>query len=96
MTESLLPRSIAMSSTGMKITRAALTDDGASCRVLGVDRTSGDILWNTEVHRQIPGPKRAQNYYATPTPVSDRVLPSTESDWSFRAPDQAVQRSPAE
>lgn len=47
------------------------TEEGASCRVIGIDRTSGDILWNTEVHRQIPGPKRAQNSYATSTPVSD-------------------------
>ena len=47
------------------------TEQGASCRVIGIDRLSGDMLWNTEVHRQIPGPKRAQNSYATPTPVSD-------------------------
>ena len=47
------------------------TDEGASCRVIGIDRTSGEILWDSEVHRQIPGPKRAQNSYATPTPVSD-------------------------
>ena len=47
------------------------TEEGASCRVIGIDRTSGDILWNIEVHRQVPGPKRAQNSYATPTPVSD-------------------------
>ncbi|MCS7470599.1 PQQ-binding-like beta-propeller repeat protein [Stieleria sp. ICT_E10.1] len=47
------------------------TENGASCRVIGIDRTSGDLLWNTEVHRQVPGPKRAQNSYATPTPVSD-------------------------
>ncbi|KAA5538716.1 PQQ-binding-like beta-propeller repeat protein [Roseiconus nitratireducens] len=47
------------------------TEDGASCRVIGIDRVSGEILWNTEVHRQVPGPKRAQNSYATPTPVTD-------------------------
>lgn len=47
------------------------TERGASCRVIGIDRLSGDMLWNTEVHRQIPGPKRAQNSYATPTPVTD-------------------------
>ena len=27
------------------------TEKGASCRVIGIDRTSSDILWNTEVHR---------------------------------------------
>src|SRR6056297_1368569 len=47
------------------------TEQGASCRVIAIDRLSGDTLWNTEVHRQIPGPKRAQNSYATPTPVTD-------------------------
>lgn len=45
--------------------------DGASCRVIGIDRKSGEMLWNTEVHQQVPGAKRAQNSYATPTPVSD-------------------------
>ncbi|EMI15438.1 Pyrrolo-quinoline quinone, partial [Rhodopirellula maiorica SM1] len=39
--------------------------------MIGIDRKSGKVLWNTEVHRQVPGPKRAQNSYATPTPVSD-------------------------
>lgn len=47
------------------------TDDGASCRVIGIDRISGEVLWNREAHHQVPGPKRAQNSYATPTPVSD-------------------------
>jgi outer membrane protein assembly factor BamB len=47
------------------------TDEGASCRVLCVSRTSGSIVWNTEVHRQSPGAKRQQNSYATPTPVTD-------------------------
>jgi len=41
------------------------TEEGVSCRVVCVDRTSGRILWNTEVHRQEPGPKRRQ------TPVTD-------------------------
>ena len=47
------------------------TEEGASCRVLCIDREDGAILWNREVHRQVPGPKRAQNSYATPTPVTD-------------------------
>ncbi len=47
------------------------TEGGATCRVIGIDRKSGQVLWNTEVHRQVLGPKRAQNSYATPTPVSD-------------------------
>ncbi len=47
------------------------TDEGADCRVICVDRKSGDIRWNTLVHRQELNPKRAQNSYATPTPVTD-------------------------
>lgn len=46
-------------------------DEGASCRVVCVHRDDGRIVWNTEVHRQAPGPKRRQNSYATPTPVTD-------------------------
>jgi len=45
------------------------TQDGVSCRVICVNRDDGRIVWNTEVHRQKPGPKRRQNSYATPTPV---------------------------
>jgi outer membrane protein assembly factor BamB len=47
------------------------TEEGVSCRVICVSRRSGDIAWNTEVHRQVPGKKRAKNSYATPTPVTD-------------------------
>ena len=47
------------------------TEDGVSCRVICIDRTDGRIVWNTEVHRQKPGPMRRQNSYATPTPVTD-------------------------
>ncbi len=47
------------------------TEEGVSCRVICVNRNDGSLAWNTEVHRQTPGPKRAQNSYATPTPVTD-------------------------
>ena len=47
------------------------TDEGTSCRVICVNRADGSIAWNTEVHRQVTGPKRRQNSYATPTPVTD-------------------------
>ena len=47
------------------------TDEGKSCRVICVNREDGDIAWNKEVHRQETGAKRAQNSYATPTPVTD-------------------------
>jgi len=47
------------------------TEDGISCRVIRVDTKTGSVVWNREVHRQQPGAKRAQNSYATPTPVTD-------------------------
>ena len=47
------------------------TEDGVSCRVIGINRKDGSIAWNTEVHRQVPGAKRMQNSYASPTPVTD-------------------------
>jgi len=47
------------------------TEDGASCRVICIDRNTGNLLWNVEAHRQAPGVKRNQNSYATPTPVTD-------------------------
>ena len=49
------------------------TEEGKSCRVICVNRDDGSIAWNTEVHRQVTGPKRQQNSYATPTPVTDGV-----------------------
>lgn len=56
---------------GNRIFLTTATDDGASCRILCVNRDDGNVAWNTEVHRQKPGPKRRQNSYATPTPVTD-------------------------
>jgi len=47
------------------------TEDGASCRVICVNRVDGTIAWNTEVHRQVTGAKRRENSFATPTPVTD-------------------------
>lgn len=47
------------------------TDDGASCRVIALDRTSGRVLWNREVFRQKLLRKENRNSYATPTPVTD-------------------------
>lgn len=49
----------------------ATTEEGKSCRVICVDRKSGDVAWNKEVHRQETRAKRAQNSYATPTPLTD-------------------------
>lgn len=47
------------------------TDEGVSCRIICVDRNTGTVSWNTEVHRQKTGPMRRQNSFATPTPVTD-------------------------
>ncbi len=47
------------------------TENGASCRVLRIDRRTGRIRWNYEVFRQSPGFKQGNNSYATPTPVTD-------------------------
>jgi outer membrane protein assembly factor BamB len=62
------------------------TENGASCRVLALDRKSGRILWNTEVFRQKAGHKQGKNSYATPTPTTDgeRVY-AVFGDGSFAA-----------
>jgi outer membrane protein assembly factor BamB len=39
------------------------TDDGASCRVLALDRKSGSILWNQEVFQQALRRKEGRNTY---------------------------------
>jgi outer membrane protein assembly factor BamB len=46
------------------------SDGGKSCRVVCVGR-GGKVLWDKEVHRQEPGPKRERNSDATPTPATD-------------------------
>ncbi len=56
---------------GDQVFLTTATEDGKACRIICVDRTAGDIRWNKEVHRQVPGDKRRQNSYATPTPVTD-------------------------
>lgn len=56
---------------GRQVFLTTATEDGVSCRIICVNRDDGSIAWNTEVHRQKPGPMRRQNSYATPTPVTD-------------------------
>lgn len=64
------------------------TDEGETCRVLSIDRTSGEILWNTEVFKQVPRRKEQRNSYATPTPATDGKLVFTcFGDGSFAALD---------
>jgi outer membrane protein assembly factor BamB len=61
-------------------------DGGASCRILAFDRTSGDLVWNTEVFRQTPGHKQAKNSYASPTPATDgELVYAVFGDGSFAA-----------
>jgi outer membrane protein assembly factor BamB len=47
------------------------TEEGKVCHVICVNRKNGDIQWNKDVYRQELRAKRAQNSYATPTPVTD-------------------------
>ena len=47
------------------------TDEGASFRLLCLDRLTGAVLWNKQIHRQNPGHKQVFNSYASSTPVTD-------------------------
>jgi outer membrane protein assembly factor BamB len=46
-------------------------EEGASFRLVCLDRRTGKILWNKEVLQQEPGHKSPQNSYASSTPVTD-------------------------
>lgn len=56
---------------GDRVFVTTATEDGASCRVLALDRRTGAVLWNTEVFRQPTGHRNNRNSYATPTPATD-------------------------
>lgn len=47
------------------------TEEGKVCHVICLNRIDGEVRWSKDVHRQEPSAKRAQNSYATPTPVTD-------------------------
>ncbi len=47
------------------------TDAGTSYRLLCLDRLSGSVLWDKQVHRQKAGHKQRFNSYASSTPVTD-------------------------
>ena len=47
------------------------TEEGASYRLLCLDRKTGAILWDKEILRQKPGHKQGLNSYASSTPVTD-------------------------
>jgi outer membrane protein assembly factor BamB len=57
---------------GDRVFVTTATDNGVSCRVLCLDRVTGQILWNREVFTQtLTGRKEERNSYATPTPATD-------------------------
>jgi len=56
---------------GDRVFVTTATENGASCRVLALDRKSGKILWDKEVFQQVPLRKEGRNSYATPTPATD-------------------------
>lgn len=71
---------------GNRVFVTTTSDNGESCRVVGLDRKSGRILWNTEVFRQVPRRKETRNSYATPTPATDgKHVYACFGDGSFAA-----------
>jgi outer membrane protein assembly factor BamB len=75
---------------GDRIFLTTATDGGVKCRVLAVDRATGQIVWNTPVFDQTLRRKEARNTFATPTPATDgeRVY-ACFGDGSFAAVDFA-------
>jgi len=75
---------------GDRVFATTATEEGASCRVLALERTTGKVLWDKEVFRQSPGHRNERNSYATPTPCTDgqRVY-TVFGDGSFAALDFA-------
>jgi len=56
---------------GDRVFVTTATDEGASFRLLCLDRKTGTVLWNKQVLRQKPGHKQRFNSYASSTPVTD-------------------------
>ena len=57
---------------GDRVFVTTATDEGRSFRLLCLDRTTGEVLWNTEVFQQgLESRLQQGNSYATPTPVTD-------------------------
>ncbi len=73
---------------GDRVFVTTATEEGAGCRVLGLDLQTGSVLWNQTVFQQTPGHKGDRNSYATPTPCTDgeRVY-AVFGDGSFAALD---------
>jgi len=56
---------------GDRVFVTTATEGGVSCRLLSLDRKTGNVLWNKEVFQQVPRRKEGRNTYATPTPATD-------------------------
>lgn len=56
---------------GDRVFVTTATEGGVSCRILCLDRRTGEVLWNREVHRQKLSRKEGNNSFATPTPTTD-------------------------
>ncbi|MGE4182950.1 MAG: PQQ-binding-like beta-propeller repeat protein, partial [Limisphaerales bacterium] len=48
-----------------------VSEGNTQCRILALDRRTGQIAWNTLVHEIVPLRKEQKNSYASPTPVTD-------------------------
>ena len=71
---------------GDRVFVTTATDGGESCRVIALDRKSGNVLWNKEVFKQVPRRKEARNSYASPTPATDgECVYACFGDGSFAA-----------
>jgi len=62
-------------------------DNGVSCRVLCLERATGNILWDKEAFQQTTaGRKEGRNTYASPTPATDgKLVYAVFFDGSFAA-----------
>lgn len=73
---------------GDRVFITTATEAGTVCRVLALDRRSGEVLWDREVFRQVTLRKEGRNSYATPTPVTDgKLVYAVFGDGSFAALD---------
>ncbi len=73
---------------GDRIFLTTATDEGKECRVLAVDRNTGNILWDKLVFTQEPRFKHEKNTHATSTPTTDgRAVYAVFSSGGFVALD---------
>ena len=73
---------------GDRVFLTTATENGQSCRILALNRKTGELQWNNEVFRQVPRRKEGRNSYATPTPATDgKRIYACFGDGSFAALD---------